>query len=556
MRICFVGPANSAHIVKWVTWFSNHGHEVHVISFTPGVISGAQVHLVDVGVDTNGSDIGKLKYLFTGKRIRKYINDIKPDVVNAHYATSYGVAMALSGIKGYFLSVWGSDIYDFPKKSLLHKALLKYSLKKAEHLFSTSQAMADEARKYTDKKFDITPFGVDMNLFHPNKRTRKTEQPFTIGTVKTLADLYGIDYILKAAAVISNEHPDMEVSIRISGDGPKANEYKELVRKLGIEGKTTFLGRISQQEAAREWANMDVAVIPSVLYESFGVAAVEAQASGIPVIISDVEGLLETTNPGISSEVVPKKDEKAIADAILKLYNDPDLRKRMGVEGRKNVTEKYELNKCFENIETVFSEHVGGVLQENIIVILVIKKRQNFIVGTVKGLSDKYGIRYILEAVAEIKKQGDIPIRLRIAGKGPQEQEYHELAEQLGIADITTWLGFISQEQAAIEWANMDVAIIPSTLESESFGVSAVEAQACGTAVIISDIPGLMEATKPGETSIVVKRNESGEIIEGIRELYSGLTERKRLGLQGLTYVCERYELDHCFEYIERLFQD
>ena len=318
MKICFVGPANSVHIVKWCNWFTAHGHEIHVISFVPGKIEGANVHLIDVGVDKKSSDWKKMKYLFAGKQIKKYVEEIKPDIVNAHYATSYGVAVALSGIKNYVLSVWGSDIYDFPKRSPLHKALLKYSLRKAGYLFSTSQALANEAAKYTQRKFEITPFGVDMELFNPNKRTRKTDRPFTFGIVKTLADLYGINYILKAAAKIKKENPELDIAIRVAGDGPQAEEYKRLAKELGIEENTIFLGKISQQEAAKEWANMDVAVIPSVLFEAFGVAAVEAQASGTPVIVSDIDGLMETTNQAVSGYVVPKKDEQAIADALLK----------------------------------------------------------------------------------------------------------------------------------------------------------------------------------------------------------------------------------------------
>ena len=357
MRICFVGPANSSHIVKWCNWFSAHGHEIHVISFTPGEIEGAEIHLIDLGVDTNGSDVGKLKYLTTGKQIKRLIENIKPDIVNAHYATSYGIAVALSGIKKYVLSIWGSDIYDFPNKSLLHKALLKYSLWKAPHLFSTSRAMAKEAGKYTKKEFEITPFGVDMKLFNPDKRTRlQNESPFTIGTVKTLADLYGIEYILKAAAIIKEEHNDLDICIRISGDGPDEEKYKKLVEELGISDITKFMGRISQEEAAVEWANMDVAVIPSVLYESFGVAAVEAQASKTPVVISDVEGLKETTLPGESSIVVEKKSEKEIADAIIKLYREPGLREKMGKAGRAYVNEYFELNNSFENIEELLKE--------------------------------------------------------------------------------------------------------------------------------------------------------------------------------------------------------
>jgi len=158
--------------------------------------------------------------------------------------------------------------------------------------------------------------------------------------------------------------------------------------------------------------------------------------------------------------------------------------------------------------------------QEIIIITVTIKEKQDFVVGTIKGLYDEYGIRYILEATAAIKEEGHIPIKLHIAGNGPQEKEYREFAEYIGISDITTWLGFLSQERAAEEWANMDIAIIPSTLESESFGVASVEVQACVTPVIISDIPGLMESTEPGKPCIVVKRCESEEIKDAIVELY------------------------------------
>ncbi len=547
MKICFIGPANSAHIVKWCNWFGGKGHDVHVISFTQGIITGTTVHLIDLRVDTGGSDLGKLKYLTTGRKIKKLVSEIEPDIVNVHYATSYGMAVALSGIKNYVLSVWGSDIYDFPKKSPIHKLMLKYSLKKAPHLFSTSKAMADEASQYTDKHFEITPFGVDMKLFNPDKRTRPFGfPPFTIGTVKTLADIYGIDYIIKAAAILNRDHPEVDIQVRISGDGPDREKYEKLIEILGIRNITTFLGRVSQEQVAREWANMDVAVIPSVLYESFGVAAVEAQASNTPVIISDVEGLKETTSPNASSIVVPRKNEYEIAEALWKLYESPELRYRMGESGRAYVNENFELNNSFINIEKLLFEHAGGVQVEIVI-------RQPFVVGTVKGLSDKYGIADILHAVDIVRTTTDIPIRLRIAGKGPQEEEYHQLADELGISDITTWLGFISQEEAAKEWANMDVALIPSTLESESFGVSAVEAQACGTPVIISDIPGLMEATKPGRSSLVIKRNQPEDIERGI-EYLSTHEVKKSYRLAGLKYTKDNYELNRCFEEIEHLF--
>ncbi len=354
MVICFIGAANSAHIKKWCEWFLNRGHIIHVVTFTPGVISGVEVHLVDLGVDVNGSDMSKIKYLLQGKKIKRILDEIHPDIVNVHYATSYGLATALAGVKDYILSVWGSDIYDFPNRSFLHKMLLKYSLRKAKYLFSTSQSMADEASKYTNKEFEITPFGVDMELFSPQKRVRQRDGKLIIGTVKTLSDLYGIEYIIRAAAIIKNNNPEINLSVRLAGDGPDEKKYRELVKELGLDNTVLFLGRITQEQAAKEWANMDVAVIPSAFYESFGVAAVEAQACETPVIISDVAGLKETTLSGLTSIVVKRKDEKAIADAIISLYHDANRRIDMGQKGRIYVKEKYELNKCFSKIENYY----------------------------------------------------------------------------------------------------------------------------------------------------------------------------------------------------------
>lgn len=356
LKICFIGPVNSSHIAKWCNWFAGKGHQIHVITFMPGAISGVEVHFINVGVDVNGSDFNKLKYLITGKKIKDLVDTIQPDIVNVHYATSYGIAVALSGIKKYVLSVWGADIYDFPQKSPLHKIMLKYSLWKASHLFSTSKAMAKEASKYTKKDFDITPFGVDMKLFNPNKRTRLCDDtPFIIGTVKGLSDKYGIADILNAVSIIKKKGI-IPVELRIAGRGPQEQEYKELAKSLNITDNTIWLGYISQERAAEEWANMDVAVIPSTLEsESFGVAAVEAQACGTAVIISDIPGLMEATNPGKSSIVVHRKSPEEIAGAIEYLW-DYKIRKKYALNGLEYVHDKYELNNCFRKIEKIFAD--------------------------------------------------------------------------------------------------------------------------------------------------------------------------------------------------------
>lgn len=351
MKICFLAPANSYHTKKWCEYFVSKGHEVHVISFINEKIDNVFVHYIDTHATVNDSDIKKIKYLLSVRRVKKIVRDIKPDIINAHYATSYGMVASLCKFK-FILSVWGSDVYNFPKKSIFHKLYFKYIVKKAKYIFSTSNAMAEELKKYTSKKIYITPFGVKMDLFNSNKKDNRYKNHFTIGTVKSLEEKYGIRYIIEAAGILKKEIPNLKVII--AGSGKLENELKNLSKEKGIEAN--FLGLISQEEAASLWANLDVAIISSIEdSESFGVSVIEAQASSLPVIITNVPGLLETTSPD-SRMVVEKKNALQIVNCIKELYNNKELRATLGKNGRNYVFKNYEYKNCFKHIEDIFKD--------------------------------------------------------------------------------------------------------------------------------------------------------------------------------------------------------
>lgn len=355
MKICFLAPANNYHTKKWCEYFKSKGHEVHVISFTNDLIDGTTVHYINTKVNVDDSDLKKIKYLSQVKKVKKIIKEIKPDIINAHYATSYGMVAALCKFK-FILSVWGSDVYSFPKKSFIHKLYLKYILKKANCIFSTSNAMKEELKKYTSKKIYITPFGVKMELFNPDKKDNRYKKYFTIGTVKSLKEKYGIRYIIEAASLLNKDITNLKVII--AGSGNQEQELKELAKEKNVD--VDFLGTISQEEAASLWANLDVGIIPSIEdSESFGVSVIEAQASCVPVVVTNVPGLLETTSPD-SRMVVQKKNVEQISNCIKELYSNNKLRQSLGKKGRKYVLENYEYSKCFKYIEKLFKDFIKG----------------------------------------------------------------------------------------------------------------------------------------------------------------------------------------------------
>ena len=359
MKICYLADINSAHTHKWLNYFKNKGYDIHVISLGNGEYEGVNVHCLDVtdNVMKKAADKNKLQYIKKIKRVKELVNEIKPDILHAHYATSYGLLGALANYHPYIISAWGSDVYDFPIKSPVHKMMLKYNLKKADYIFSTSNVMKEETQKYTNKNIEVTPFGVDINRFAP-RRTEKDE--VVIGTIKTLEEKYGIQYLVKAFAQLKDRNPDMNLKLRIGGKGSQEDYLKGLCRDLKIYNDVTFLGFVNPDDVVKEFQNFDIAVFPSTLdSESFGVAAVEAESCGTPIVVSEVGGLMESTKPGITSLVAKKASVEDLRDKIDMLVKDKELRLKMGTAARKFVEDNYNLEDNFAYVDKLYKEIVS-----------------------------------------------------------------------------------------------------------------------------------------------------------------------------------------------------
>ena len=340
-RILYIAASCSVHTQKWCQWFASRGHDVHVATFDSDEIPGVTVHHMRQSSRVGASDPRKIAYLSRAAELRRIVVGLRPDIVHAHYASSYGALAALAVVQPYYLSVWGSDVYEFPRRSPLHRALLKYALRRATWLMSTSQAMADETSQYTDKTLDITPFGVDTEVFRPLQQCGSPSGTFTVGTVKALSPKYGISTLLKGCAIALQSRPDMPLRIRIAGKGPQEQELKELAVELGIASRVEWLGFVDASRVPAIWQSLDVALIPSEA-ESFGVAAVEAQACGVPVIISDIPGLMEAACPE-ARLVVNCGDAAAVGRALVNLYDHPERRQSMGKMGCQFVSDRFAL---------------------------------------------------------------------------------------------------------------------------------------------------------------------------------------------------------------------
>jgi L-malate glycosyltransferase len=337
MKVLLLAPSRSIHTQKWALFYKNKGIEVKVVTF-PDHYSEENAKEIDT-IQLPKLLPGKLSYISSVFSLKKILKQFKPDIFHAHYASSYGFIGAMANYHPYYVSVWGRDIFKFPLQSSINRRMVKYTLQKADVICSTSHVMAVETNKYTTKKVHITPFGVEINKFKPVVGL-KSEEEFTIGTVKALSDKYGIADLIKAFAKIHESYSTHR--LLIVGDGPQRAEYESLVKTLGIDSVTTFTGRVPNDKVPDYINKMNIFAVPSTEdSESFGVAAVESMACGVPVVVSNVGGLPEVVLEGKTGYVVKKENPAKLAAAFLKLIENPDTRNEMGLNGIEHVKANY-----------------------------------------------------------------------------------------------------------------------------------------------------------------------------------------------------------------------
>lgn len=358
-RIALLGAANSIHLQRWARALVARGHAVCLLTQHPidRVLLPQAAEVVELPY-TGGKG-----YFANAWSLRRFLDHWRPDILNAHYASGYGTTAAIARVRPLLLSVWGSDVYDFPFEGPLKSQLIRFNLRGANAIASTSRAMAMQVRRLFPEanEIAITPFGVDLVRFAP--RPARDARWITLGIVKTLAPIYGIDLLLRAfASLIADDRVRtlaIPCRLLIVGDGPQRAELEMLAAQLGIAGHVRFAGAVSHSEVP-EWLNrFDIYAAPSRL-ESFGVAVIEASACELPVVVSDVGGLPEVVLDGETGLVVAREDVAALQSALTRLVLDPALRERLGARGRKHVSQIYDWQRCVDAMEEAYAKTISA----------------------------------------------------------------------------------------------------------------------------------------------------------------------------------------------------
>lgn len=355
-----IADSSSAHSLKWIKGLLSRGVDVQLFSLYHEVEPGLsaleaegylQIHRGDRSYSGSYLDMRFMKRL---RILKELIRTWNPDILHAHYASSYGFLGAMTGFQPFIISVWGSDVFSFPKQNKLFQWILRYSLSKANRICATSDALADEVAKYTKQQVVVIPFGLDAEWFSPvDKKT--LGDAITLGTVKRMKHIYGTDILVKAFIRLSARIPDSPLRLKLVGGGPQEVELKALVEQAGLSDKVDFIGAVPHQEVRNQLESIDVFCALS-REESFGVSALEAMSCGIPVILSDAPGFLEIIDNGKDGIIVPRADIDSSADAMEALVKDEQTRLEMGRSARNRVLNRYRWSDNLDQMLAVYHE--------------------------------------------------------------------------------------------------------------------------------------------------------------------------------------------------------
>lgn len=275
-------------------------------------------------------------------------------------------------IDNIFASVQGRDMLFNPFYSLpgMRKGYELYKRKMLEQVdlfFPASDYMADLLRQHgvEDERIKVTINGTDPNKFYPES-TKKARQAIgfegdkMLLTISRLVSKKGIDTTIKAFEKVLKTHPSSRYVI--VGDGEQKEELQQLVGDLGIGDSVQFVGPVPHDHPAliHYYNACDVFAHPSKTekfnVEGFGIVFLEANACGKPVIGSLSGGIPNAVVDGETGILVEERNPQALADAINKLFNNPDLAAKMGKKGRQRVEETANWDVLNERLSTIMKD--------------------------------------------------------------------------------------------------------------------------------------------------------------------------------------------------------
>lgn len=295
-----------------------------------------------------------------GTTLRREIRQFEPDLVHLHLpnplaAFTWLAMSAWPGLDCPPLLVWyHADITRQRVGRLVVAPLVREVLRRAAGISVSSASLRESSpfvRPHADRT-RVVPFGIDPRPWSDVEP--EGGGPFLF--VGRLVPYKGLRILLEAVGRV----PGAELVL--VGEGPMAEEIRATADQPGLAGRIRLAGALDRADLAALMARSRAVVLPSVdRSETFGLIQLEAMAAGLPVVVTDLDtGTARVGEPGVTGLAIPPGDVGALAEALGRLQDDPELGLSLGRAGRRLYTERYTRTTMIDGLLAWYEEILGA----------------------------------------------------------------------------------------------------------------------------------------------------------------------------------------------------
>jgi len=342
MRVLFIGDGESVHVIRWLEAMRERGVEVHLVTDRPGKMNDVYQYVLP-----RASSI--LFRVLQGFKVRKIAREIKPDIVHAHYVTSYGLWGAMiKKLCPYVITAWGSDILLTPGKNILYRWLTSRVLDRADLVTADADEVIRKVRLLAPLTNAINiQWGVDLRQF-PERESDFGDSNVQLISLRAWEPLYHILDIVEAFALVVKKNPG--IRLHLLGGGSLESDINTKLEKLELLDSVTCHGRVAEEKVTELLYIADISIsVPEL--DGSAMSLLESMASGAALVVSDIPANREWLDEN-SAEFVPVGEKAQLAAKLESLVVSSDRRKALTKRARQMVVEKanrdIEMNRMYE----------------------------------------------------------------------------------------------------------------------------------------------------------------------------------------------------------------
>ena len=298
-HLCLLGDATSPHVQRWAREMRQRGWRVSLVTARPAPVEGVDVRAIRP-VHRSAD------WLLRVRETRRHVAELAPDIVHAHYVTSYGYLAARCGRRPLVMTAWGSDLLVTPKESALKRHLTAWTLRQADGVTGDSPDLLAAARVLAPGvRTELIHWGVERARFAPAPWDGKTG--FEAVSLRSWEPNYAIGTILEAFARVHSTHP--QARLHLLGGGSQEAALRAQIAQLGLTDAVQVHGRLNDAGMAAVLARCKLSIsVPHS--DATSVSVLESMACGLAVIGSDLPANRDWLDARM---LVPAGDARALA---------------------------------------------------------------------------------------------------------------------------------------------------------------------------------------------------------------------------------------------------